>query len=75
MNAHKTIPVKFLNGQLAVSAEFAREMLGYQKKSDAAWSKFWERFRHLNGIRRIPCSSVFSFRAIESSISNSGRAA
>jgi hypothetical protein len=68
MSARKSIPVQFLDSQLAVSSEFAREKLGYQHKSEAAWHKFWERFRHLNGIRRIPGSSVFSFRALAAAV-------
>jgi hypothetical protein len=68
MSARKAIPVQFMDGQLAVSSEFAREKLGYQFKSDAAWHKFWGRFRHLNGIRPVPGSRVFPFRAIVSGL-------
>jgi len=64
----KSIPVQFVDGRLAVSPEHARFMLGYEAKPDTAWQKFWQRFRHLNGIRPIAGGSVFPMRAIERAV-------
>ena len=65
MSARKSIPVHFMDGQLAVSSEFAREKLGYQFKSDAAWYKFWSRFRQLNDIRPVRGIGSYPLRQIE----------
>ena len=72
MSARRTIPVQFVAGRLAVTPEHARFMLGYDGKPDTAWRKFWGRFRHLNGLRPLPGSSVFPLRAIEHAVFNHG---